>query len=515
MRNMFNHQIRSFCKVSRKASLPFYFLLFVVFCKNTGLFAQSVQAFSGDKTNWHGFDRYDFVMDEATLKITPITAGADEKDGVKAPEKGQRRCIVVVPSKAAPGNPWSWQGCYWNHEPQTEVELLKRGFYIAFITPDPGKEWDAWYAFLTEKYGFAAKPAFVGMSKGGVNEYDWTTANPDKVSCIYADNPAIRQETFMKLGLLAQQDVPLLNICGTADFLLQKHTLAIEKRYQELGGRITVMIKEGPAHHPHSIRNPKIIADWIESNMKLQPEKRPEFADTSFAKSWYYNLENTYHYLPEEKTYATSRGPGFTKYYERYDRKTASQWGVMGMGVIVPATTPKGRPWVFRAENVERDAAVDQALLAKGYHIVIAPLTAQAGATKEEWDATYQFMVGQGFSARPVLEGNGPGAGEAFAWAIANPDKVSCIYAENPVMASLMYKQPLIDNLGSLAKAQIPLLSVCGSRDPWLPTNARVAEQQYKKLGGKMTIILKEGEGHFLKPADPTKVVDFITQNTK
>lgn len=515
MKYMLNYQIGSFCKVSHWVSLPFYFLFFVVFCKNTRSFAQSALVFSGGQTSWHGFDRYDFVMDEATLKITPIKAGADEQDGVKAPERGQRRCIVVVPSKAAPGNPWSWQGCYWNHEPQTEVELLKRGFYIAFITPDPGKEWDAWYAFLTEKYGFATKPAFVGMSKGGVNEYDWTTANPDKVSCIYADNPAIRQETFMKLGLLAQQDVPLLNVCGTADFLLQKHTLAIEKRYHELGGRITVMIKEGPAHHPHSIRNPKIIADWIESNMKLQPEKRPEFADTSFAKSWYYNLENTYHYLPEENTYATSRGSGFTKYYERYDRKTASQWGVTGMGVIVPETTAKGKPWVFRAENVERDAAVDQALLARGYHIVIAPLTAQAGATKEEWDATYQFLVGQGFSGRPVLEGSGPGAGEAFAWAIANPGKVSCIYTENPVMASLMSKQPVIDNLGSLAKAHIPLLSVCGSLDPWLPNHARVAEREYKKLGGEMTLLLREGEGHFLKPVDPAKVVDFITQNTK
>jgi hypothetical protein len=38
------------------------------------------------------------------------------------------------------------------------------------------------------------------MSKGGVNEYDWTTANSDKVSCIYADNPAIRPEAFAKLS---------------------------------------------------------------------------------------------------------------------------------------------------------------------------------------------------------------------------------------------------------------------------------------------------------------------------
>ena len=35
---------------------------------------------------------------------------------------------------------------------------------------------------LTEAHGLSKKPAFVGMSRGGVNEYDWTTANPDKVS---------------------------------------------------------------------------------------------------------------------------------------------------------------------------------------------------------------------------------------------------------------------------------------------------------------------------------------------
>jgi hypothetical protein len=84
------------------------------------------------------------------------------------------------------------------------------------------------------------------------NEYDWTTANPDKVSCIYADNPAIRPEALAKLAELARNDVALLNICGSADSLLPRNTLAIENRYQELGGRITVMIKDGHAHHPHS-----------------------------------------------------------------------------------------------------------------------------------------------------------------------------------------------------------------------------------------------------------------------
>jgi hypothetical protein len=62
-------------------------------------------AFTGEKVEWHGFDRYDFVMDEQTLAITPLKAPADEGFGVKAPEKSQRRCIIVVPKEAAPGQP--------------------------------------------------------------------------------------------------------------------------------------------------------------------------------------------------------------------------------------------------------------------------------------------------------------------------------------------------------------------------------------------------------------------------
>jgi hypothetical protein len=469
-------------------------------------------AFTGEKTDWYGFARYDFIMDEATFAITPIKAPEGEKYSVGTPAKGQRRCIIVVPAKAAAGNPWSWQGCYWNHEPQTEVELLKRGFYIAFITPDPGKQWDAWYTFLIEKYGFSKKPAFVGMSKGGVNEYDWATVNPDKVSCIYADNPAIRPDAFMKLGELAKNDVPLLNVCGTSDFLLERITLPIEKRYQELGGRITVMIKEGPAHHPHSIKNPKLIADWMERNMKLTDDTHPDFVDTTFRKSYYYGSESSYIYLKEEDTYATSRGPGFTPCYTRYDVKTKSQWGITGMAVIVPNTVAAGKPWVFRFGTIDQDAAVDRALLAKGFHIVIAPLTGGAGAVKEEWDATYKFFTDHGFSKKPLMEGSGAGAAEVYAWAIMNPDKVAGIYVENPAFRSLMSKTQPLDSLAPLAKAGIPLILVSGSLDPWLNSNTRVAEKRYKELGGKVTVMIRQGEGHFLASKDPKPVVDLITK---
>jgi len=79
------------------------------------------------------------------------------------------------------------------------------------------------------------------------------------------------------------------------------------------------------------------------------------------------------------------------------------------------------------------------------------------------------------------MEGAGTAAGEAYAWAIENPDKVSCIYGENPSLHSLMSKTPPIDNLAPLARAGVPLIHVCGSLDPWLNDQTRVVEKRYKE----------------------------------
>src|SRR5208283_266716 len=129
---------------------------------------------------------------------------------------GQRRCIVVAPKTPAAGTPWSWRGCYWDHQPQTEIELLRRGFHVAYITAGanlgPDKKWDAWYAYLTEKHGLSKRPAFIGMSRGGEYAYTWATTHPDCVSCIYADNPGGNREALSKLDELARHDVPLLHV---------------------------------------------------------------------------------------------------------------------------------------------------------------------------------------------------------------------------------------------------------------------------------------------------------------
>jgi len=115
---------------------------------------------------------------------------------------------------------------------------------------------------------------------------------------------------------------------------------------------------------------------------------------------------------------------------------------------------------VFRADAVTRNAAIDQGLLARGFHIVIPPLTAQSGAVRTQWNSAYQLMTEHGFSKRPVMEGTGTAAGEAYAWAIEDPDRVACIVGRNPALRSLMWKISPLENLGPLAKASVPLLHI-------------------------------------------------------
>ena len=92
------------------SALKLFFAAAIVWTSSNAKAADVYVPFQGEKTTWHGYDRYDFVMDDATGAITPFKAPASEVTSfaVEAGLKdGKRRAIVVVPKKAAAGNPWS------------------------------------------------------------------------------------------------------------------------------------------------------------------------------------------------------------------------------------------------------------------------------------------------------------------------------------------------------------------------------------------------------------------------
>ena len=469
------------------------------------------EIFPGEKSSWHGFDRYDFVLDEATLEITPFKAPDREGDGVSAPGAGKRRCIIVLPNRFAENRPWSWRGCYWNHEPQTEIELLKRGIGISHVTGSPGKEWEAWHAFLT-KHGFSQKPAFIGMSRGGEYSYTWSVRHPDMVSCIYADNPGCNPEVFSKLADLAAKNVPILHVNGSIDPLLARVSNTLEQMYRQFGGCISIVIKEGAGHHPHSLRNPKLIADFIEKSIQEKTPVAPDFVGQRFTRSNYYSTKNLYREFPGERTFMTLRGPEFTPNYERYEFFLPEVEG--SVTIVLPRRSASGKPWLLRADFLDRDATVDQLLLDKGVAIVTGAIPYNADGPKlADWNRIYQHLTQHGFSQKPILAGAGGAAAEAFGWAIANPDKVACLYAENPVLRhSYILSKPVLENLAPLAEADVPVFCVCGNQEPRLVKQIEELQKRYSQSNGQITVVFEEKGRYPNAPRQPEIAVDDLME---
>ncbi|MBC8356482.1 MAG: alpha/beta hydrolase [Planctomycetes bacterium] len=239
--------------------------------------------FPGKKSAWHGFDRFDFDVDS-------------------------RKCIVVAPKKAAESTPWIWRARFFGHEPQADIALLEHGLHVVYCdvgnlfgNPVAVAHWDAFYAYLTEEQGFAPKAALEGMSRGGLIIYNWAAANPEKVSCIYGDAPvcdfkswpggkgqgkgsdaawrdclkaygfdeeqslAFKGNPIDKLQSLAKANIPLLNVVGDADVVVPvaENTSLLAARYRKLGGSIKVINKPGIGHHPHSLKDPTVIVEFV------------------------------------------------------------------------------------------------------------------------------------------------------------------------------------------------------------------------------------------------------------
>ena len=139
------------------------------------------------------------------------------------------------------------------------------------------------------------------MSRGGLIIYNWAKKNPDKVSCIYGDAPvcdftswpggkgtgkgsaktweqclkvygfteaealAAKTNPIDGLAPLAAARIPLLNVVGDADVVVpvKENTAILEARYKKLRGPIEVIHKPGIGHHPHSLKDPKPIVDFV------------------------------------------------------------------------------------------------------------------------------------------------------------------------------------------------------------------------------------------------------------
>lgn len=234
-------------------------------------------------STWEGYSRSDFAVDD-------------------------RPCILISPHTAGKGQPWIWRMEFFGHEPQADLALLSKGFHAAYMdvqnmygAPVALDHLDRFYDELTTKYQLSRKVVLEGFSRGGLFSLNWAARNPSKVACIYNDAPVCdfkswpggrgrgkrfdadwnallkvygltEQQALQydgnpidNLAPLAKAKIPLLHVCGMADEAVpfEENTGLVAKRYQRFGGEIKVIEKPGVGHHPHSLKDPTPIVDFI------------------------------------------------------------------------------------------------------------------------------------------------------------------------------------------------------------------------------------------------------------
>ena len=221
-----------------------------------------------------------------------------------------RQAIIISPKKVASGNPWIWRMEFFGHEPQGDSMLAAKGFHVVYIdvqdmygAPIALDFMDHFYNYLRKDKHLNQKAVLEGFSRGGLSALNWAARNPEKTSCIYLDAPVCdfkrwpgdKKEEFASdwdklkkaygfssdeeaynykynpidnLNPLAKFKIPIISVCGTIDDLvvLEKNSALMRTRYEALGGKMEIITKEGIGHHPHSLKDPTPIVDFILKN---------------------------------------------------------------------------------------------------------------------------------------------------------------------------------------------------------------------------------------------------------
>ena len=236
------------------------------------------------ETIWNGFKRIDF-----------------EFEG--------REAILVFPDKANEDKNWLLKTEYFDAFPDYEIEMVKRGWHLAYIKNitrwclDEDLDLKKRFAdYLTTEFGLHKKCVPIGMSCGGLIGSKFAARYPDYVSALYLDAPVLDirswpgglgtgigtphcwEECKKIYGLtdfnafrfsdnpldhvkeIADTHIPIFMVCGDSDTVVpyQENGEPFYKEMISYNAVIEQIVKPDCDHHPHSLEDPTPIVSFIE-----------------------------------------------------------------------------------------------------------------------------------------------------------------------------------------------------------------------------------------------------------
>lgn len=234
------------------------------------------------ETLWNGFRRIDFTFEG-------------------------REAILVFPRESNDNRNWLFKTEYFDAFAEFEVEMLKRGWHLAYIKNitrwclDEDVDLKKRFAtYLIKEYGLYEKCVPVGLSCGGMIAVKFSAKYPECVSGMYIDAPVMNllscpaglgragddmwqefleatgmdmaklisysEHPIDKIAILLKNNIPVIMVYGDVDDVVpyEENGEMLEKYYRKNGGVIVTIGKEGCGHHPHGLLDNTPLIEFVE-----------------------------------------------------------------------------------------------------------------------------------------------------------------------------------------------------------------------------------------------------------
>jgi len=222
-----------------------------------------------------------------------------------------RDAILVFPEEGTANGRLALKTEYWGAFPNVEIQLLKKGFRLAFLKNETRfvtrKDCDIRAAFvrhLAKEHGLNEQCALIGMSLGGAQAVLFAGYHPELTACMYLDAPCLNycmytkpcfrdtwDNEFLKVypgtkywqmlkfpehpinmaDVLVENRIPVMLVYGIQDatVIYEENSLPLVQAYEGTD-LLTLIAVDDRGHHPHStIWEDEKVTDFIVKHCSL------------------------------------------------------------------------------------------------------------------------------------------------------------------------------------------------------------------------------------------------------
>lgn len=273
----------------------------------------------GDIQYKEDLDRYNQrIEDELKAHPTPVVIIENWNHFTKRMFVFEGYVVTVVePLQRRSDNAWIWRTEFFDAFAYVDLEMVRRGFCLVHINlanqygcEEATAVMKRFEDYITMQFTLNSRPVLLGFSRGGLYAVSYALACPDKTSVLYLDAPVLDvtswpgglgkgigskneweecknllslSESSMdsmdewakeRINRLAETKIPLVIVAGDSDEVVpyEENGARLAAAYRERGGSLLEIIKPGVGHHPHSLEDPQLIADFIERKINADEQ---------------------------------------------------------------------------------------------------------------------------------------------------------------------------------------------------------------------------------------------------